>query len=479
MRYTPLVFTYRFVLFGTQLVKRSHERLRMLEEGLQRFVQRTQNALFFISLYCAGLALFCIAQYAMTQYKDEFRQVAMPMLLFGVCVAVIIVRCWKAKGILRVSWTGMLIVLMFSALQESHQRFLSPHTILLYGCIIALAGLTSSMKETIVMCVVMITTTFAQTWFFCGHTCSFFTHMLWLHTFTPMDSVSSGLLLVGITTQTFHQSKIRSEKSLQLLQAHLHTSLLQSATMQEFHHQSTLAEKNRYIQLHKFASIGRITSGLMHDLVNAIQGSHLVLNRVLEKGTTQQDIRYLLIGIQHTLSIIDSTKHHLLNQELPTWFSPIQEIERAQLILQHKTFINGVKVTCHYTRAMKFYGDRIRFYQMIQNLLSNALDALSESEKCKERVIHIELARQSHGYVISVSDNGPGLQTGTESLVFQPFFTTKTQSGGTGIGLSLVKEYVEQSFDGTITFTTSPNGTTFFITIPLERVHERKTARKM
>lgn len=324
----------------------------------------------------------------------------------------------------------------------------------------------------------MIATTFVQTWFFCGHICSFFSHIVWLHAFTPMESVSSGLFLVGMTTQTLHQSKIRSEKSLQLMQTRLHTSLLQSTTLQEFHQESVRAEKNRYIQLHKFASIGRMTSGLMHDLVNAIQGSHLVLNRVLEKGTSQQDIRYLLMGIQHTLSIIDSTKHHLMNQESPTWFSPMQEIERAQLILQHKTFINGVKITSHYIRAMKFYGDRIRFYQAIQNLLSNALDALSEKKKHEERIIHIELTRQLHGYIISVSDNGPGLKTGTESLVFQPFFTTKAQSGGTGIGLSLVKEYVEQSFDGTITFTTSPNGTTFFITIPLERIRERKSTQK-
>lgn len=478
MRYTHTVFPYRFALFGTQLVTWSHERLRMFGEGLQGFVQQTQRTQLFISLYSASVIMFCMTRFAMTQYKDEFRQVAMPMLLFGVCVAVMMAHCWKARGLLRISWTGIFIVLMYSTLQESHQQFLSPHTILLYGCILALAGLTSSFKETLIMCGVIIALTLLRTWFFCAYTYSFLLHILWLHNFTPIESMSSGLLLIGMTTQSFRQSKERNNERMKLLHEHLQVSLLQSATLQEFHQQSIQTEKSRYMQLYKFASIGRITSGLMHDLVNAIQGSHLVLTRVLEQGAGQQDLHYLLIGIRHTLSIIESTKHHLMNQESPTWFSPIQEIQRAQLILQHKTYMHGVKITYHYVHAMKILGDRIRFYQTIQNMLSNALDALGDQHTDTEKSIHIELSHQPHGYIISISDNGPGLQAGTESLVFQPFFTTKTQSGGTGIGLSLVKEYIEQSFNGTITFTTSPSGTTFFITIPLERVHERKTSPK-
>lgn len=472
------MFTYRFVLFGTQLVTRSHERLRKFGEGFKRFVHHTQHVQRFVSLYCAGVAVYCIVQFAKTQYEHEFRQVAIPMLLFGVCVAVMIIQSWRTQRLLGISWTGILIVLMYSTLQESHQRFLSPHTILLYGCILALAGLTSSRKDTLAMCTTIIVAIIAQTWFFCAHTCSFFAHLVWLHSYTPIDSVSSGLFIVGMTTQSLRQTKKQNEERLHVIRMQLQSSINNSVALQKFHQQSLQSEKYRYIQLHKFASIGRITSGLMHDLVNAIHGSHLVLNRVLERGAEQQDIRYITAGIRHTLSIIESTKFHLMNQESPSWFSPLQEIERAQLMLQHKTFVNGIKITCHYARSMRFYGDRVRFYQAIQNLFSNAIDALSELDCQKERSIHVELVKQPHGYVVSISDNGPGIQTGAESLVFQPFFTTKAHNGGTGIGLSLVKEYIEQSFAGTITFTTSAQGTTFFITLPLERVRERKNMRK-
>ena len=72
--------------------------------------------------------------------------------------------------------------------------------------------------------------------------------------------------------------------------------------------------------------------------------------------------------------------------------------------------------------------------------------------------------------VISVSDNGPGIPEDLQNKLFSPSFTTKTS--GMGLGLSIVKNIVE-NFAGKIHFETQPGkGTTFFLEIPVYENNE-------
>lgn len=79
-------------------------------------------------------------------------------------------------------------------------------------------------------------------------------------------------------------------------------------------------------------------------------------------------------------------------------------------------------------------------------------------------IISLEDKPEENAYVIKVKDNGRGIKKEDLSKVFTPYFTTK--STGTGIGLFLVKQIVE-NHNGTISFETKENkGTTFSLVIP-------------
>ena len=107
--------------------------------------------------------------------------------------------------------------------------------------------------------------------------------------------------------------------------------------------------------------------------------------------------------------------------------------------------------------------DKDQWGQALNNLIKNSLQALIEVED-PVIIISLENKPEENAYVIKVNDNGRGIKKEDLSKVFTPYFTTK--STGTGIGLFLVKQIVE-NHNGTISFETNENkGTTFSLVIP-------------
>jgi signal transduction histidine kinase len=104
--------------------------------------------------------------------------------------------------------------------------------------------------------------------------------------------------------------------------------------------------------------------------------------------------------------------------------------------------------------------DSNRFEQVLLNLAVNALQAMP----CGG-TLSIRLRQSEEEMRLEVSDTGKGIPTDIQKRVFDPYFTT--QPGGTGLGLALCEKIVRQH-SGSIDLQSSPAGTTFTISIPLE-----------
>ncbi|MEZ5104950.1 MAG: HAMP domain-containing sensor histidine kinase [Draconibacterium sp.] len=117
-------------------------------------------------------------------------------------------------------------------------------------------------------------------------------------------------------------------------------------------------------------------------------------------------------------------------------------------------------------KDLQVNADREQLSRAIINLIKNGIQAIP---KGKVGTIKINLSRREHMAVIAVADNGTGIPEELQSKLFSPSFTTKTS--GMGLGLSIVKNIVE-NFAGRIWFETLPGkGTTFFLEIP---IYEKK-----
>ena len=109
-------------------------------------------------------------------------------------------------------------------------------------------------------------------------------------------------------------------------------------------------------------------------------------------------------------------------------------------------------------------GDPLRLGQILNNLLSNALDAVQGGNT---RCVEIACNRCGAWAQITVRDHGPGLSDQAQARLFEPFFTTKPEGLGLGLGLPLSAE-IAQAAGGSLTGGNHPEGGAIFtLSLPL------------
>jgi nitrogen fixation/metabolism regulation signal transduction histidine kinase len=107
-------------------------------------------------------------------------------------------------------------------------------------------------------------------------------------------------------------------------------------------------------------------------------------------------------------------------------------------------------------------GDKDLLLRVFNNLISNAIQSIPSD---RQGLIQLLVERVDNNINIEIKDNGCGIPTTIQSSIFEPYFTTK--STGTGLGLAMCKQIIDQHH-GNITFTTEENtGTTFSILLPI------------
>jgi PAS domain S-box-containing protein len=105
--------------------------------------------------------------------------------------------------------------------------------------------------------------------------------------------------------------------------------------------------------------------------------------------------------------------------------------------------------------------------EVIINLINNAKDALIH-KKVENPFVKIALEKNDNKAIITITDNGGGIPEDILVKIFDPYFTTKHKSQGTGLGLYMSKEIIEKHLHGTLNAKNSDFGAMFTITLPLE-----------
>ena len=117
------------------------------------------------------------------------------------------------------------------------------------------------------------------------------------------------------------------------------------------------------------------------------------------------------------------------------------------------------------TQSSEINGYERELQQVLINLLNNAKDVLVEKEISKPSV-HISIMNTQEHIQIIVHDNGGGVPEDIKEKIFDPYFTTKHESLGTGIGLYMSKTIVLDHFKGSFEIMNEGEGAKFIITLP-------------
>ena len=90
------------------------------------------------------------------------------------------------------------------------------------------------------------------------------------------------------------------------------------------------------------------------------------------------------------------------------------------------------------------------FTQAILNILNNARDALKDKKEIDNKYVFVDFKKKEDAYLLTIKDNAQGIPDNIIDKIFEPYFTTKHKSQGTGIGLYMTNQIITKHFLGQI-----------------------------
>lgn len=231
----------------------------------------------------------------------------------------------------------------------------------------------------------------------------------------------------------------------------------------------------------RLSALGEMASGMAHEINNPlaiISGKASILRGRLESGSinreaASKDLETIERTIERISKIIRGLKLYSRNAEgdpfEPT--SLVAIIDDTMQFCSERIRNHGISLLIDCDPQAVFACRPGQISQVLMNLISNALDAVSDA---REKWIRVAGRRDKDFVEFTVSDSGPGVPNEIVEKIMQPFFTTKEVGKGTGLGLSISKGIVE-THNGTLTYKTLKTRPTVVVRIPIRHVgHESK-----
>ncbi len=224
--------------------------------------------------------------------------------------------------------------------------------------------------------------------------------------------------------------------------------------------------RNELMQAEKLALIGRMASGIAHELGNPI--STIFGNiELLEKRIKDENVSDVIARLRNDAERMDKIIRELLDFARPR--KPVlqktdvkKSIEDAiEIVKSQKGFEKITTEVITIDDSIEVMADGNQLKQVWINLLINSRDAMPQGGK-----INISIKKDASNVLVEFSDTGRGIEREFIDRIFEPFFTTKEQGKGTGLGLTVVQKII-QSINGKINVNSEINrGSTFTITLP-------------
>ncbi len=208
------------------------------------------------------------------------------------------------------------------------------------------------------------------------------------------------------------------------------------------------------VQKSKLESIGELSAGLAHEINQPLGGLSMGLENILFNINTDDRVDYdylknkiglLFDDIDRIQKIIEHVRLFSRDQDnsIIEKISVNQVVENALSLITKQMLGRKIELVVDLPpEQVEIMGNKYRLEQVLLNIISNARFAVEEKERQSttdnySKRISIDLTVDINKAIVSVADNGIGIDDEIISKVFDPFFTTKSEEKGTGLGLSI------------------------------------------
>lgn len=231
-------------------------------------------------------------------------------------------------------------------------------------------------------------------------------------------------------------------------------------------------EKNRLLsQQARLISMGEMIGNIAHQWRQPL--SELGIDLFKMKQNLKDEDKFIhtyehaKTVIKNMSNTIDDFRNFFKSDKEKEEFSIKEAIDKSLGMLEGTFKKEGIRIEILKNEDVKISGIKAEFSQVIINILTNAKDAMQNLDP-KDKIIKIKIYKNDKFAFVSISNNGENIKDGIMDKLFDPYFTTKHKSVGTGIGLYMCKMIIT-NMNGNIYVKNLKNGVDFCIEIPLKK----------
>jgi len=251
------------------------------------------------------------------------------------------------------------------------------------------------------------------------------------------------------------------------------TAALTQETAERLQAMEELRKKDEVLmQQSRQAAMGEMIGNIAHQWRQPLNAVGLLVQDLtlsyeygnFNKGQLDSSTKKIMQLVRHMSQTIDDFRNFFTPDKEMSVFDLGLVVERTLALIEGSLTDKGIRIEVDAQKAPAISGHPNEFAQVLLNIFNNAMDAFLE-KPCQDPCLKVKIFSENGKAVVTMLDNAGGIDEAIISRIFEPYFTTKEQGNGTGIGLYMAKNIVEKSMNGSLSARNSAAGAEFRIEV--------------
>lgn len=236
--------------------------------------------------------------------------------------------------------------------------------------------------------------------------------------------------------------------------------------------QKRLENEQILLQQSKLASMGEMIGNIAHQWRQPLAQ---IIAIFMNMKVTYDFGKFTPIYLKQKIEEADKLTQYMSNtiDDFQNFFNPhsVKEVfcvekacRDALFIVESSLSYNHIEVEFEVLDELKILGHKNEYSQVVLNIINNSKNVLLE-KKIKNPLIKIEIKEGDNFAIVKIQDNGGGIPEKFLEKIFEPYFTTRHKTQGTGIGLYMSKNIIEKNMQGYLNVKNDKDGACFTIKV--------------